>query len=300
MRVLIIRQKNCQYLKGFLSHLDKNKYELFILDLMNGEYCNYNKNSIIHLTSLTLLKKFRLTNYFLRYFSAFIFLIRFYNVSWDVCHILNIKRENFWLIPFLHNRTRNIIITIFGRSTYTNRYKRVLFNLVYKYVDFITFEHRDSLDEFVSYNKAIIEQKNLVLLYPLIEHLNYKYLNFFPKSQAIDDLGLNPNSLRISCSSTIASYDQHPEVIKSLRRLEHKNKVQLMFLLTYGGTDSEKNKIIDLINRELYEFDVKIFDFFLTTEQLIKYRIATDIYINMRLTDQLAGAVIESVGLVHY
>ena len=296
MKILYIRRIDCIYLKGFTDIVNLPSNEVFVLDLRQGKYSDLRKNKITYFIKMRFLLKIPGIKYLMRYVAALLFMVKYQKTNWDISHILNLKRENFWLLLFLHFRSKNVIVTIFGRSTYINKMKRVCFRPVYKYVKYITFEHKDSMQEFREFNMNISD-KQMVRLYPPISHFRKKEFEFnkVKKTLAVKDLGLEPGLIHLACSSTISSYDQHYKVIDALTFIRDKEKVQLMFLLTYGGSEKEKKKIIKYINEHLASFNVKIFTSFLSVEEIIKYRFATDIYVNMRITDQLAGAVLETV-----
>jgi hypothetical protein len=296
MKILYIRQKNGVFLKGFINNLDKENYNIFVLDLMHGEYINYNENRVYNLVNVKFLFRIQGIKYLMRYIAALMFMIKYQKERWDICHVLNIKRENFWLLPFMKNNSKKVILTVYGRSTFINPIKRILFKSFYKYFDNIAFENKYTLNEFKSYNNHV-DDEPLIINYPPINHFRASDFSFnlSRKARAVDDLGLDNNLIRISCSSTILSNDQHFKIIDALALIKNKDKVQLMFLLTYGGSPAEMNKIVNYIDTRLQGFNVKIFKQFLSDLEIRQYRYATDIYINMRKTDQLAGAVLESL-----
>lgn len=294
-RLLLVRSKNDVFLHTLIDNLNKNQLLIDLLDLKNGELINLNNSNSIQLCNINQSKS-RTLRYFLRYISGLVFLLSHLKGKYDVVHVINIKRDNFWLFPFFSRHTNKMIVSVYGRSTYLYHTKRILFSPFLKYVDYFAFSNQALIHEFSKYYPKVSQSKLIRLIMPTANISSNKLdiqddavLNFCNKFQ------INLNLIKVSCSSTISSYDQHDKVIEAVSKIRNKDKVQLMFLLTYGGTENEKQRIISKIKSELHGFNFAIIDNFLSNEELAAYRKLTDIYINMRISDQMAGAVIESL-----
>ncbi|MDP3463674.1 MAG: hypothetical protein Q8S18_12860 [Bacteroidales bacterium] len=296
MKVLFVDRKDDSYFLGFSKNLDYESYEIFLLDLKNREYTCLNTGEITKLINHNFLIQVKGINYLLRYFAAISFMLKFWNSKWDICHYLAIKRENIWLLPFIRKRVPKLIITIYGRSTFLNKMKRLFFRPFYKYADTITFQNKATKKEFLSFNRRCekfhFEEMPLPIDHFRKAHFSASITN---KANAASKLNLRNDLVRISCSSTIGLYDQHFKVIDALKKWGQSSKVQLLFLLTYGGSTAERDKIVERIETELSGFIYEIFTESLSNEDILNYRHATDIYINMRTSDQIAGSVLESL-----
>lgn len=294
-KILFIGRRDDVFFQNYKRNLDPNRYDISVFSQFHGDFTNLSSGKTEFILKIRA-KWPRALKYILRYPIGLIFLIRYTKRSFDVIHILNIKRENFFLIPFLKKHCKKLIVTVYGRSTYVYPSKKILFAQVYKYVDLFIFSNQGVLKEFSLANPEVPQHKLFEGTMP-VGHISINckalneenILNFKNKYRIESDL------IHISCSSTIASYDQHEKVIEALKKIKYKDKVQLMFLLTYGGTDKERQRIQDIINQNLGDFNVRVFTSFLTDEEVSAYRNLTDIYINMRSTDQLAGAMLESL-----
>lgn len=291
--ILFVRNKSDVNLQAIISNLDIKLFNISILDLKNGELILYNSQQVIKIAKSS---ERRFINYIKRYFTALLYVLHFSKNYYDVIHVMNIKRENFWVFPFFRKQTSKLLVSVYGRSTYLYWTKRILFSQFFKYADYVIFTNPALRDEFATWYNNVNYNKLIVAYLPManvrsnpikIEH--NKIIEFCARYRIRQDL------IRISCSSTIASYDQHDKVIDELAKLKNKENVQLMFLLTYGGSEMEKQRIICRITEKLANFNYAIIDKFLTNEELAIYRSLTDIYINMRTSDQMAGAVIESI-----
>lgn len=293
--VIYIRKKNDVFLQSFIRGFNNKEYQLYILDLMNGEFIDISGNATDKLANF-LYSKNRILNYLSRYLYGIIFIFKYYKFSVDICHVLNLKRENFWLIPFFRKRSKKIIVTVYGRTTYLYFSKRILFSFIYKHVDLLTFSNQALINEFLLSNKNNKNLKTLRIIPPIanVVKKNADFYNIDLKNFFLN-YGIDDKLIKISCSSNLSSYDQHEKVIEAVSKIKNKSRVHLLFLLTYGGNEERRNNIINKISENLSDFKVSVFDTFLSNDDLAKYRAATDIYINMRSIDQLAGAVIESL-----
>ena len=295
MKILYVARKSV-FLKGMLECVEHESNEVFVLDLKNRQYIDVNNGHVIQTFDSDMIIKSKVVNYIFRYVAAIHFLLKFRRERWDICHILNLKRENFWMIPFWKRNVKKVIVTVFGKSTYTTSMKRWMFAHVYRYVDLITFTSDSVADEFLAYNPAVAKSKVAIHVLPL-SHFGdlVKIVERGCLRDYCEKLGLRNGLVNISCSSTIAKYDQHEKVIYEIKKLRCKESIQLMFLLTYGGDEQRKRRIIDLIERELRGFHYKIFTDFMSNEDISMFRAVTDVFINVRVSDQFAGAMIESL-----
>jgi hypothetical protein len=294
-RILYISNKNDVFLNAFNRHLDLNYFHIQVLSLAHGELININTGKTFQILKIKDSYP-HAVRYSLRYFCSFLFILHQRRLEFDVIHILNIKRENFFLIPFLRKKCKKIIITVYGRSTYLYPTKRFLFSRVYKFVDIFVFSNTSVIKEFSTFHEDVPSDKLIENIPPLDSiSLNSNY----DKSDSIlkfcSENHIDNKLIKVSCSSTIHSYEQHYKVIEALKNLKRKENILLMFLLTYGGTEEEQNNIIIKIKQDLSDFNVCIITTFLTNTGIAAYRALTDIYINMRTSDQMAGAILESL-----
>jgi hypothetical protein len=293
IKILYIRERSDPFLSTLIEQLQFDKYHIFILDLKNNLLIDKNKNQCnkIHSTSNT---KFLLINYLLRFLRGLNFIFKTKKTKFDVVHILNVKRENFWLIPILKKRCKSLYISVYGKSTFAVT-KRILFKTVFKHVDLFLFSNTSLMKGFKQVYTRVPSSKLINLTLPLNALTQSDKISDGSVNNFYEKYDLTQNLLNISCSSTIASYDQHFKIIDSLAKLKITDNIQLLFLLTYGGSNDQKTKIIQYIEEKLPHFKKIVFSNYLDNKELKIYRTLTDVYINMRTTDQLAGAIIESL-----
>lgn len=145
--ILYIRQKDDVFFNTFAELLDNNIFNISILDQKNGILISLSNNSTKVLNHNS---KHRYVNYFQRYLTGIKFIIFNKSNKFDIVHFLNIKRENFWLLPFFRKRTQKLIHNVYGRSTFTSWVKRNLFKNYYHYFDNIIFTNESIANEFLT------------------------------------------------------------------------------------------------------------------------------------------------------
>lgn len=293
VRVLYVREQSDPFLITLINELSHDEYKVYILDLKNNQFIDKNNEKYETLSSIKNVK-INLFNYLFRFIRGVCFLLKERNRKFDTIHILNVKRENFWLIPFFKKRSRLLYISVYGRSTFSSS-KRFLFKHVFHYVDMFLFSNSSLMMGFNEVYKKIPPSKLKNLTLPLRTLSENENISLATVNNFISKYDIKPNLLNISCSSTIASYDQHFKIIDSIAEVEKTDNLQLFFLLTYGGNVKERKEILEYIDKKLPHFNKIIFSEYLNENELKIYRSLTDVYINMRTTDQLAGAIIESL-----
>lgn len=295
-KLLYVRNIEDVFLQSFVKNLSREQYEIFILDASNGIFLNAITNEVIFYKK-NLFSGNKYLNYLFRYFFYMSFVIRFQNSFFDIIHILNIKRDNFYLIPFFKNHSDKLFLTVYGRSSYVYFSKKLLFSPFLKGIDKFLFSNGSTIEEFLNVYKFIPKEK-VISLPPPIEIFSQPQRTI-PNHQIIDgfvrEYGYKKGLINVLCSSSVSANDQHFEVIESIKTFENPKEIQLIFMLTYGGSNDYKQKVLNEIHDKLNDFNTVVFDNFLAQEELYELRKVTDIYINMRKSDQLAGAVLESL-----
>ncbi len=292
MKILYIRKENDVLLKSFINNYENNN-TVSLLDAKNFSY--HKKVNLIHVKSVHKIKN-KYISYIARYVYSLIFLVTNYE-KYDVIHILNLKRENYWMIPFLKKRSKKIIVSIYGRSTYLTKTKQKLFSKIYKHCDLITATSTKVYREFLKYNPHVSKENIKLVSLPIDFYSGIRYItNLSKRNDLCRLLNLDENKVNILCCSTSASYDQHDKVIEQVKKIRNKKNVQLIFLLTYGSSLEETAILVEKIKSSLSNlFSIKIFDSFLSNDDIVKVRSIVDIMINVRTSDQFAGAMIEAI-----
>lgn len=295
MKILYVRRKDDIFLKGFLFAFQDQT--IHILDQKNYALYEYKDSAFNEIFKLNINPKNKYISYLFRLLFGVYYMIK-NKEHYDVVHILNIKRENFFLVPYFEKNSNKLLLTVYGRSTFLYKSKVLLFKSVIKKFNNIYFSNSGTLNEFKSVfntniHKLFVHKSPSIGFYYIGKFLFDKPKNFDQQKFSFE--GINKQKIKIMCSTTIASYDNHFKIIDEIRNIQKKDNIQLIFMLTYGGTKENFNEIKQYIDNNLTGFDYLIIKDFLTYEQLAYIRCSTDILINMRSTDQLSGAMLESL-----
>ncbi|UYQ92426.1 hypothetical protein MKQ68_20290 [Chitinophaga horti] len=108
-------------------------------------------------------------------------------------------------------------------------------------------------------------------------------------------LGMPPDRIVITCGYNAREEQQHLYIIKNLEKLPAsiKGRIFLAFPFGYGGSAEYKASIEQALNAGTIGF--KIFDYFLTDEEVCYIRIASDVVINAQKTDALSASLQEHI-----
>lgn len=106
----------------------------------------------------------------------------------------------------------------------------------------------------------------------------------FPQSKKVIAIGYNAKKEQ-----------QQDKVIDSLSKMNNKKSFFLVFQMTYGNITDESYipKLKEKIKKSGFEY--KIFNNYLSMDDLAKLRVATDVFINAQTTDAFANSFIENI-----
>lgn len=115
------------------------------------------------------------------------------------------------------------------------------------------------------------------------------------KSEIKSKLGLCQNKIQVAIGYNASKNQQHIKIIKEISKVSKnlKSRIELIFLLTYGGHSSYINQIeIELI-KSGYNF--KIINNQLNEEEICSYRLACDITLNFQTSDGFSSSIQEHI-----
>lgn len=220
------------------------------------------------------------------------------NNEYDLLLLFNVRYE-FVLVEKLLLRTApRSIAVIYGGEFFLNPVRN-LFKSIYRNVDEIIFQTPDIQKQFLNYYSSIDKSKTSVTPFPNT-HIHNMRGKSFDKSAAKAQLGIDEHSTVIVCGTNASVNEQHEKIVPQLIKcLPFSKPVTLIFPLTYDGSNVRKQSIIDLCSSfGLTDSDqVKTLFFldYMTQSTMLDLRISTDIFINLRLTDQSNYAMTESM-----
>lgn len=213
--------------------------------------------------------------------------------NYDYVHFHFIGRESQYILKQISKNTNSKIITsIWGSDMFRN--KSNSFISTCEISDILTFTSKDSIDFFKSKYNWTKENINLCPfgLAPL-EHL--KKLNK-TKTECKVDLNLNPEKIVITVGYNMAPEQQHLEILDQFldkKLLKLKDKVQIVLPITYGGSINYKKNLLRKLNKLPFEY--KVFDSYLSDNDVAEIRKASDIMLQFQITDQLSGSMLEYI-----
>lgn len=214
--------------------------------------------------------------------------------EYDIIHFHFIGADSYYLVKYFRkNRTSKIILSIWGSDMYrVNWVDAKGFVETCKDADVLTFTNQKSIDYFkTKYNWG---ENNLKLCrFGLAPLENLKSLTQ-SREECKRFLDWNTKKRAITIGYNMAPAQQHFEILRQFENEGIKrmaDSIQLILPITYGGTQEYKNQLVQRLTQLPYEY--KIYDTFLTDEQVAYLRKASDIMIQLQLTDQFSGSMLE-------
>ena len=213
--------------------------------------------------------------------------------TYDIIHIHYLDPIYSNVSENIKDRCNKLIVSIWGsdyyRTSYENRttQRRVLDNS-----DIITMANENTIKEFDEYYKFQYSSKLKVCRFGLTP---LEYINLYCNedvSKIKRELGIPIDSIVVTCGYNASPAQNHQEILNSIIRVKGilPNNLFLILPMTYGDDNYRKN-----VKNEIGKtgFKYKIFDRFLSNEDVAKLRIVSDIMLQVQTTDQLSGSMQE-------
>lgn len=265
--------------KNFIDYLNNNNY---IFDILSFKEITSNKYNTIYSIPQVINNKFYWFNS-LRFLFLFVLIgIRIIR-KYDVVHFHMFYPGIFFLTPFFK---QNVVLTLWGSDVLkSNKLKKKLLGYTLKRVNRITCTNPSFLKKVVEYYPFVskkIDAFPYMLKY--IELISSSYLNktFFNKTRIV--VGSNSNSSQ-----------NHLEILNAIKESNlDVNSLHLIIPLSYGrGSIDYKLKITNLVKSINCTYD--IISKRLNDQELTNLRLNCEVFINLQDTDQLSGAMLETL-----
>lgn len=124
---------------------------------------------------------------------------------------------------------------------------------------------------------------------PIVDELLQETITKFEAKQALNLC--EKDRIIVMCGYNGCKEQQHLRIIDCLDIV--KNKIHIVFPMTYGGDDTYRQEVIDYCEKNGISFT--LLNHFLENEEWKKYIIATDIFIHMQLTDAFSACLSEQL-----
>ncbi|MDA7621612.1 glycosyltransferase [Akkermansiaceae bacterium] len=266
--------------KNFIDYLTVN--DDYIFDILSFKEITSNKYNKIYSIPQVINNKFYRLNSLRFLFSFVVKGIRIIR-KYDIVHFHMFYPGIFFLTPFFK---KNVVLTLWGSDVLkSNKFKKILLGFTLKRVKTVTCTNPSFRDKIVEYY-PFMSNKIEVICYMLkyIELVNSSYLNKTHSNKARIVVGSNSNTAQ-----------NHLKVLEAIgnSRLDV-NSYKLIIPLTYGrGSNKYKRKISDSVKSLGCSYE--IIEELLTDRGLVELRLNCELLINFQDSDQLSGAMLETL-----
>jgi len=299
-RILLVGNGNHQFITNYVYWLKKSTKSKYIVDILSDRQVNdENKkyyNTIFRKNDRNLIYRIiSKTKGVRRYYRFFLYnkIIQTLPI-YDVVHFHFISIDSYFIIEqFKKKTTSKIILSIWGSDMYrVNSTSEKGFIEACQKADALTFTNQKSIDYFkMKYNW---NKNNLKLCrFGLTPLENLKRLAT-TREECKKQLNWNLQKMAVTIGYNLHAAQQHLEILtqfdnEKVKKL--KDKIQLILPITYGGTLKYKNQLLEKLKQ--LPFESITYDTFLTDEKVAQIRKASDIMIQLQLTDQFSGSMQE-------
>ena len=280
------------YVKYICLQLIKDGNEVIVYDHKNCYAFNYSTKELLYGTN-NVTKKTPLFIKVLNRITHFNFFLKKFGSEIKVAHFFSIRQEYLLNVKNIVKYLKIYIINIYGSDILQNKviaklHKKLVLN---------------------SYRIIITNEKlkeHLYSLYNLTKNIETIYLPLFAldaiiekrkqvtKELAKEKFGLSKNDYLIAVGISYFKSDKYIEIINELKKIKNDN-IKFLFQLTYGSSESYKEELLKLIREQLDKKKCIIIDEYLELEDVAYLRLATDLYLNIRHSDQFTAMIPESL-----
>jgi len=299
-RILLVGNGNHQFITNYVLWLKKSTNNNFIVDIIsythikdeNRNHYNaifrINDNNFLY-QIISKIKGFR------RYYRFYLYKKLISKLpEYDSIHFHFIAVDSYYLVKqFRKNTKSKIILSIWGSDMYrvSSANAEGFFETCQK-ADVLTFTNEKSIDYFKTQHNW--EKDNLKLCrFGLAPLENLKQLSL-TREECKKQLKWNPKKRAVTVGYNLSMAQQHLEILNQFDNDKIKklvDKIHLILPITYGGTPKYKNQLLKKLKQLPFEYT--IYDTFLADEKVAQIRQASDIMIQLQLTDQFSGSMQE-------
>lgn len=280
-----------------IENLSIRGYTVYNIDLLSGKK-RFQNGRVIDLFSnliLNFLYKIPRLRVYVRRFCSKIFINRnIQNEDIVIFHFLDPGYISF--IKQISKKTRNIVVHWWGSDLYRsnniikNKLNRYFFPHVKRHI-LVNGMREYFINNFPSETSKIYFAKFGVKLFDVMNSIkeNYNY------DEIKINLQIPKDKLVISCAYNGSKGQQHSIIVKSLNKLPDiiKSDIFLVFPMTYGSDEFYINEIKSSLSKT--NINHIVLTKYMSTEDLAKLKLITDITINIQVTDGFSASIRESL-----
>jgi len=242
----------------------------------------------------------------LNFIALIIFAIK-NNRKYDFATFMYCRLEYIILARLLFKIAKVNYIIIFG-----NIFRRAIklikfFSFFFKKSNLILVNSEEHRSNFVKFMEAHLhfnfndKTKDFPLYIPSIDKL--KIISEKQIKEAYKKYNIPEYNKIIFLGTNASANEQHLKIIDSLEQLEQKGSINtseiiLIFPLTYSESrnyDQDKSRIITYAKQKLKDYKCIFLTTYLPAEEYLALLKGSDIFVNMRKSDQLAASMIEAL-----
>lgn len=216
---------------------------------------------------------------------------------YDIINIHYLHSYYYIFADLIRNKCKKLIISIWGSDLYAaSRIDREKQKKLIYISDIITFANEKTVEEFLQIFGEELRKKCKVCRFGLtiLDEIDMIKENFSIEEIKFE-LNIPKEKTVVMCCHSASRNDNHLEVIKAMEYLNYdKNNLFLIFPMAYGRDDMS---YVEQVENKLSKLHIQylILKEIVSNEKMAKIRLVTDIFINILNTDQLNGALQESM-----
>jgi hypothetical protein len=295
MNLLLVGMSNRNFLPDLQQNLLKQNFTADLLDLLEGYFIDSNQNKTLFgrkiATKNFLKKNLQLYFNFRKAFS----LLRQRQTHYQVCNIHFLDVRYFFFIRKLLRLSDKLVVSTYGSDFYKYSKYAFLQKPFYKKASRITFSNVKTQDRFNAFYKNSYTEKlfNCRFGLSILEEMKNHLVDENSKILARQRFGFPENKIIITVGYHSNPITQQIPILTELFKIKEdlKKNIFLILPMAYGGFTNHISRVEGIMNDSQIPF--KIIRDYLSSEDIIKLRLSSDIMINMPVSDQLSATMCE-------
>ena len=216
--------------------------------------------------------------------------------TYDIIHIFFLSIKYAFFVKKILRKCKKLVISIYGSDFYRAKWwEKIIQYPIIKYANRITFTTKQTSEEFSKYFKKIDKDKLKIKSFGLVILEILRNIEHISKKDCKKSFNISTNSLVVTCGNNASQSNEHIKIIKSIEIVKHKLPDNILFLFpfTYSFDRKYYFKVKELLDKT--NLNYKILTNFLSDYKVAQLRKASDIMINLPISDQLSGSMQESL-----
>jgi glycosyltransferase involved in cell wall biosynthesis len=295
MNVLLVGMSNRNFLPDLQHNLRKQNITADLIDLLEGYFIDSTANKTIFGRKIET-KNFLKKNLQLYYnFRKAFQLISHNNRHYQVCNIHFLDVRYYFFKRKLCKLADKLVVSTYGSDFYKYSKYSFLQKPFYKKASRITFSNPVTQKKFNEFYNNCYAQKLFICRFGLsiLEEMRKQIVDDYSKIKARQQFDFPENKTIITVGYHSNPITQQIHILTELFKIkiELKSKIFLVFPMAYGGFTDHINKVENIMKDS--EIPYSIIRNYLSTKDIIKLRLSSDIMINLPVSDQLSATMCE-------